>query len=146
MYHIYFKWMDPIISIVTAHVMLFHPDLVLASFNPQLVPRDPKYDVLLWFCSGVFSMISVYHALLLRYTDDVGVWKITNLGVVVLDFMILGAMVEMHFASRESSAAAFRPDDYMNYFLTLLAIVMRLSFIENVGLRTESVTKQKKGQ
>lgn len=136
-YRIYFQWLDPIVSTITAYMAVFHKDAVLASFHPLLVPRDTKYDTLLWFAAGVFAMIAVNHALLLRYTDDIGVWKITNLGVLLLDFALLWAMYEMHFVSPEMSATGIRPEDWVNYFLTLLAVAMRSSFIAEIGLKTE---------
>jgi hypothetical protein len=136
-YRIYFQWLDPIISAITAYMALFHKDAVLASFHPLLVPRDTKYDALLWFSAGVFAMIAVNHGLLLRYTDDVRVWKITNLGILMVDLSLLWAMFEMHFVSPEMSAMEIRSEDWMNCFLTLLAVVMRLSFIAEIGVKTE---------
>lgn len=145
-YIIYMKWMDPIVSVMTAYAAIFNRDETLALFNPVLSPRDPNYDCLLWMTGGGFMMIAIMQGLLLRYTNDVNVWKISNLGVLVVDLSITGAMLEMFQGTGQLATLDFKPKDLFNLFMTLVAIVMRVAFIAGIGLKSASKSGGKKKQ
>ncbi|CAG9982204.1 unnamed protein product [Clonostachys byssicola] len=146
-YDIYFRWIDPITSVLTTFMVFFNRDLILAQAGP-VAPRDqqdPVLDPLMWQLAGLYLLIATLQGGLLRYTDDLGVWKISNFGVMVVDILIVCSLVELKARTPEGlSVAGMRPEDWLNWVLTILAVVNRLAFILDVGLKPSKVASAKK--
>ncbi|VUC34396.1 unnamed protein product [Clonostachys rosea] len=146
-YDIYFRWMDPITSLATAFLVFFNRDLILAQAGPvaERSQQDPILDPLMWQLAGLYLLIAILQGGLLRYTDDLGVWKFTNFGVMVVDALIVCSLVELKARTPEGlSLAGMRPEDWLNWILTSLAVVARLAFILDVGLKPTKVANAKK--
>jgi hypothetical protein len=146
-YDIYFRWIDPITSIATTLLVFFNRDLILAQAGPvaERSQQDPVLDPLMWQLAGLYLLIAILQGGLLRYTDDLGVWKFTNFGIMVVDVLIVCSLVELKARTPEGlSVSGMRPEDWVNWVLTILAVVNWLAFILDIGLKPSKEASAKK--
>lgn len=145
-YRIFFTWVDPAITIPSIWAHFAAPDLILDTYIPRsLSVRDPDHDMLFFHLAGSFMTIAVVSAVLLRYTSDLGVWRIVQAGIVLYDFEIFGSA--WYFLGRQGrlDPAVWRPEDWGNLAFMVVIIAVRLAFLSGVGMRsTVSGTKGKR--
>lgn len=146
LYRIYFHWLDPANSLMTAYFCLFQRTLFLKQLTVMIRSRNVNYDPVLWQVAGLYLLIATLQAWMLRYTNEIAVWKITTFGVMIVDVMILGSMLELNWGPNGLALGAVRRLDWSNGSLTLIAIFIRIAFIAGVGLETETEKKDKKKQ
>lgn len=123
---------------------IFQRTMVLKMLDPTMEVRDPTYDSVLWQVAGLFAMIAVNQAVLLRYTDDIGVWKISNFGVLLVDIFMVGGILEMLMTQERLSMKSMLSEDWTNVVFTLIVIVIRVLFILGVGVKGTLVSKLEK--
>ncbi|KKY29595.1 putative beta-mannosidase mnda [Diaporthe ampelina] len=122
-YRIFFTWVDPAISIPSIWAHFATPDFILDTYIPKAVSvRNPDHDMLFFHLAGSFMTIAVMSAVLLRYTSDLGVWRIVQAGIVLYDFEILYST--WHFLRKPGrlAPAVWRSEDWGN--LVFIAVII----------------------
>lgn len=136
-YRIFFTWIDPAVSIPSIWAHFAIPDFILDAYIPKTMSvRNPDHDMLFFHLAGSFMTISVMSAVLLRYTSDLGVWRIVQSGIVLYDFEILYST--WHFLGRQGrlDPAVWRSADWGNMVFMLVIIAVRLAFLAGIGLKS----------
>ncbi|KAI9792566.1 MAG: hypothetical protein M1816_002086 [Peltula sp. TS41687] len=133
-YRIFFTWIDPLNAIWAAYGHFFQPDMVLNAYIPDSA-RNPPHDMLFQHLGGALLNIAFVDAVLLRYTDDVRVWKIVQAGVLILDWVMIYSLWDALARQGRLQPAVWRLEDWgcvvMNGFIT----AVRSLFIAEVAFR-----------
>lgn len=101
--------------------------------------RNPDHDMLFFHLAGSFMTIAVMSAVLLRYTSDLGVWKIVQFGIILYDFEICYST--WYFLGKQSrlDPVLWRSEDWGNLTFMAVIIAVRLAFLLGVGLKSASI-------
>lgn len=136
-YRIFFTWVDPAISMPSIWAHFAAPDFILDTYIPKSMSvRNPDHDMLFFHLAGSFMTIAVMSAVLLRYTSDLGVWKIVQFGIILYDFEICYST--WHFLGKQGrlDPAVWRSEDWGNLGFMAVIIAVRLAFLSGVGLKS----------
>lgn len=130
-----FTWVDPIVASGTAYALIFHRDFMLAQLSPLFSPRVEAYDPWLWQVAGGYVVISAMQGGLLRYTNDLNIWKICQGAVCAMDLMILFSIWEMRNPPHSWSMATMSAKDWANVYGTAAFALIRIFFILEIGFQ-----------
>ncbi|KAF4430271.1 putative beta-mannosidase mnda [Fusarium austroafricanum] len=128
-----FTWVDPVVSFGTGYALIFHRDAILAHLSPLFSPRVEAYDPWLWQVAGGYFVISVMQGGLLRYTQDLNIWKICQGAVCIMDIVILCSMWEMRNPPHNWFTPAMSQKDWGQVYGTAAFALIRIFFILEVG-------------
>ncbi|KAI4928643.1 hypothetical protein J4E85_005261 [Alternaria conjuncta] len=93
-YRIFFTYLDPIICAWGATMDFFMPTVVLSSHIPSPTP-DIGHAMILKQRGGGMLNFGIMSAVLLRYTNDMNVWRIVQLSCFVVDLAYYWAVWEV---------------------------------------------------
>lgn len=142
-YRIYFSWLDPAICLWGAYMDYFTPAFVVAAtLPPAISPHNPYYDFVLYQVGGSLLSIFVIDVVLLRYTNDVNIWKIWEIAVLVYDLGLLYSFYRALELQHRLRFGALRFEDWGSIIITAQAAVVRSVFIWGVGLSKSSKWKK----
>lgn len=113
-YRVVFTWVDPIFCLVGLATHIFDPLTTLGGYSPNFASPPATETVhLLDSMAGFFATLGVLEAVLLRARPaDVGVWRIVQASVALLDvFMVLAAFRALS-ADGRLDPTIWRGDDY----------------------------------
>lgn len=77
-----------------------------------------------------FGIVS---AALLRYTDDVNVWRIVQVACLVVDLAYYWSVWRVLGAQGRLSVATWRPEDWGSVGITAVAGMVRTAFLMGLG-------------
>ncbi|KAL4793037.1 hypothetical protein BDV19DRAFT_367252 [Aspergillus venezuelensis] len=81
-YRIILLWFEPIASGFGCYMNLFDKDAYLDSFiPPSLATREASHNMLFNQLGAGFFVVATTQGILLRYTNDVNVWRLLNVCV-----------------------------------------------------------------
>ncbi|ETS84820.1 hypothetical protein PFICI_02845 [Pestalotiopsis fici W106-1] len=133
-YRLWFTIVDPIVCLGTSFMCFWDPDLGLTSVVPvDIATRNPYQDFLFHQTGGLYLMLAIHLAVLLRYTSDLGVWKINQAAVLVVDFILLWSQYYSQRQQGRLALDAWRQEDYAAAAITIFVAVLRTCFLLNVG-------------
>lgn len=134
-YRFYFRWSDPAVCIWAAWMDNFTPNVVVNAFVPaSIAPRNPYFDFLLQQLGGALLMLAFIDIVLLRYTEDVNIWKILEAAVLIYDSSLLYSNYSSLSQQGRLSFGALRWEDWAGVAITAQAVVVRTAFLLGVGL------------
>ncbi|KAM0546769.1 hypothetical protein ACHAPJ_010698 [Fusarium lateritium] len=140
-YRFIFTWFDPLVSFATGYGLIFHRDAVLGMLSPLFIPRVVAYDPWLWQVAGGYWIIAIMQGGLLRYTDELGIWKISNGAVCVMDVLITLSTWEMRNPPHNWSMETMTARDWSNVVGAVLFAVIRTLFNLEVGFKKQASKK-----
>ncbi|KAL2785584.1 hypothetical protein BJX66DRAFT_314492 [Aspergillus keveii] len=139
-YRIALLWYEPIASGLGAYLVLFQPDKYLNSFiPPSYASRNHTHDILLNQLAAAFVYVSLSQGVLLRYTNDITIWKIVNGCFLGWDFILLYSIWFGLSAQGRLDFAEIRGDDWGVIGATLGVTLIRSALCLGVGFRKEKV-------
>ena len=113
LYRFYFKWSDPTVLFFSVYMYFVTPDEVINAFIPiSMAPRNPHHDFLTQQVGGALLMLAILTSTLLRYTEDVKIWKILEAAILVYDFALLYVSYYALSQQRRLSIGALRVEDW----------------------------------
>lgn len=133
-YRILFTWIDPIVAIWGAYLDFFEPDMVLNSFIPNSA-RNPDHDLLFQQLGGGMLNIAFVQAILLRYTNDIKIWKIIQAANLIVDIVMMYSLGAALMHQGRLSPADWRGEDWGCLGITGFATIVRIFFVAEVGFR-----------
>jgi hypothetical protein len=137
-YRIALLWYEPITSGLGAYLVLFQPDKYLNSFiPPSYASRNHTHDILLNQLAAAFVYVSLSQGVLLRYTNDITIWKIVNGCFLGWDFILLYSIWFGLSAQGRLDFAEIRGDDWGVIGATLGVTLIRSALCLGVGFRKE---------
>ncbi|KAL1646705.1 hypothetical protein SLS61_007780 [Didymella pomorum] len=145
-YRLFFTWLDPIICLWGAYLDFFAPRTVLSSHILNDTP-DIGHIMILKQRGGNMLNFGFISAFLLRYTSDLKIWHIIEIGLLITDFAyfpaVFGAMNAQHRVLPET----WRAEDWGSLVVTGFATLVRLAFCARVGFSGEEdrMSKHYKG-
>jgi len=111
------------------------PAFVSNAFLPEkMTPWNPMFNFTLQQLGGALLMLALIDIVLLRYTEDVGVWKIIQAAVLVYDLSLLYSNYNSLGMQGRLSLQALRWEDWGGIIISAQAAVVRAAFILGVGL------------
>jgi hypothetical protein len=136
-YNFTFLWYDPIGCVWGLYLNMFHPDHFLRLYVPNAVP-DQTHGVLHGYIGGAMISFAVIQGVLLRYTDDVKVWRIINVGMIAWDACILRGCYITLAAQGKLAPGTWGFDDRLAVGLPALVGLVRVLYVAGVGLDSGS--------
>lgn len=142
-YRLFFTWLDPIICLWGAYLDFFAPRTVLSSHILNDTP-DIGHIMILKQRGGNMLNFGFISAFLLRYTSDLKIWHIIEIGLLITDFAyfpaVFGAMNAQHRVLPET----WRGEDWGSLVVTGFATLVRLAFCARVGFSGEEDSMETK--
>ncbi len=134
-YRVVLLWYEPISSGLGGWLALKAPDTYLNSFIPStMTVRNPMHDMLFHQLGASYFFVATSQAILLRYTNDLGVWKILNGCLLGWDVILLyGLWSGMQMQGR-LDPAEWRFEDWSAVIPTVFMTVVRASIVAGLGL------------
>lgn len=144
-YRLYFSWLDPAVCVWGSYMDFFTPAFVVAAtLPPSISPHNTYYDWVLYQLGGALLSILVIDVVLLRYTNDINIWKIWEVAVLVYDLGLLYSFYRALELQGRLSFGALRFEDWGAIVITAQAAVVRSAFILGVGLSASGSRRGKK--
>ncbi|KAF9869934.1 hypothetical protein CkaCkLH20_12543 [Colletotrichum karsti] len=163
-YKTLFTLLDPLIALWGASLFLLSPQTVTSSYLPPTYtpPVDPslahpaaalssalatsfaEYSVPLHAqIAGHLLSNALLSAVLLRATEEVKVWRVYQLSLLVVDlFLLYGTFASYAMQGRLNPLATWRIEDWGAVSITMLAGLARLCFLMGVGFGQERRSKR----
>ncbi|KAF3006968.1 hypothetical protein E8E14_005221 [Neopestalotiopsis sp. 37M] len=136
-YRIWFTSVDPLVCLATSFMCFWDPDAGLTSVVPAAIStRNPYQDFLFHQAGALYLMLAIHLAVLLRYTSDLGVWRINQGAVLVVDFIL---MWSQYYSQKQQGRLAledWRQEDYAAAAITIFVAVLRTCFLIGVGFKS----------
>lgn len=135
-YRVLFLWIDPLMALFGGCIpCLLTPEAFADSYVPQHLSKlNPLYKVFLYQLAAMFFSVSWVQGVLLRYTDDVNIWKLVNAGLLGYDFILLYASYYAFTSQRRANPATWRPADWFSVLTTVTICAIRASIVAGIGI------------
>lgn len=144
-YRLFFTWADPLLCLWAAYMDFFTPTVVLSSHIPSPDP-DVGHVMILGQRGGHFLCFFMLSGILLRYTTDIKIWHIVELGLLVTDFAYFWAVYGALGEQGRLWPEEWRPEDWGSVVVTGAVGLVRLTFLARVGFWEEGKKSAKKIQ
>jgi hypothetical protein len=144
LYRFTFTWYEPISCLIGLWVNAFDPDGALDIYVPkEISTRNPAHDMLFSQMAGAYFVFVVIEGILLRYTDDVNVWKIVNAGFLGWDLFLLHGTYGTLSSQGRLDPASWRTLDCVALGLTVSVGLLRALMVLGVGVSADSARSTK---
>ncbi|KAH6887126.1 hypothetical protein B0T10DRAFT_490725 [Thelonectria olida] len=141
-YRLYFLWVDPILTLMGMYVNLIDHDLATLAFFSTVSPTE-TLKPFLYQIGGMGTSFLCLFVILLRYTNDVNVWKIVQFAILWADFTMLTSMcVAMRHEGR-LAVSDWRQEDWVSIVITVICTILRAVFVMGVGVKQTGVKCKK---
>lgn len=134
LYRTFFLFIDPIICIWGAAMDFFYPALVLSSHIPNAT-LDMGHIMILKQRGGGMLNFGMISAVLLRYSQDLNIWKIVQVGIFIVDVTYCWAVYEALTTQGRLAVGTWRKEDFGSLAITGIAGLVRLAFLADIGLK-----------
>ena len=119
--------------------------MIEMGIDPARAPRNPDHDFLIYQSALLYGFIALLSTVLLRYTRDLGVWRILQGAILVVDIsIVLALFATLEHQGRLWDTGLWRQTDWTNLVGTFVVIVIRVLFLASVGVTPETTTAAKK--
>ncbi len=134
-YRIFFTSLDPLVALGGAYLHFFLPETVLDSYIPATVsPHEPQHYMLYQQLGGFLLGSAFLSIVLLRYTGDLGVWRILQASILIVDVTLLFTQWDALARQGRLSLGATRAEDWGCAAITGTVAVVRVLFLTGVWL------------
>lgn len=141
-YRIFFTIIDPIICVWGAYMDFFDPQMVLSSHILANTP-DIGHIMILKQRGGSMLGWGFISAFLLRYTQDIKIWHIVEIAILLVDFAYFPAVFGALNAQMRVLPETWRAEDWGSLIVTGTATLVRLAFLARLGFNDEDTTWKK---
>ncbi|KAL2812788.1 hypothetical protein BDW59DRAFT_155112 [Aspergillus cavernicola] len=134
-YRLVLLWYEPIGSGFGCYMNLAAKDMYLNSFIPtSLAVRDPTHNMIFNQLGAGYFFVATSQAILLRYTNDMNVWKILNGCLLGWDFILLYSLWDGLSAQGRLDPGTWRSEDLSAIVPTIFMTVVRAAIVAGIGL------------
>lgn len=99
--------------------------------------RDAAHDMLLYQGGGALVGCAILNGILLRYTQDIGVWKIAQASILAIDLSLLAGTYEVFGNQGRLSPMTWQVGDWVGMIITIGVTVARISFLAELGFKKQ---------
>jgi hypothetical protein len=139
-YRLFHLYIEPILFVPSGILLsLFYPEKFLVSTSPAplvtLAPPaiTPLIRLLLTNTAGLYLAFVINEALVLRLTSDIRIWRAVIFSMLVCDVVHLYAVWAAAGTDFMLDFAAWRFEDWVNWWVLAAGAVVRLLFLCGVG-------------
>ncbi|RDW91652.1 hypothetical protein BP5796_02817 [Coleophoma crateriformis] len=144
-YRFILLWVEPISSALGAYLTLAAPDTYLNSYIPRtMTVRNPMQDMIFNQLGAAFFYVATSQGILLRYTYDIGVWKIVNGCLLGWDFILLYSWWSGMQMQGRLDPATWRSEDMSALVPILFITAVRAAIVAGVGMRASKSNAKKR--
>ncbi|CAO2655540.1 Nn.00g043430.m01.CDS01 [Neocucurbitaria sp. VM-36] len=131
-YYYSFTVVDPFLSLLAVYMNYFDPLTILDPAFPRTSPYkwNPTNAFLQHQAGGAFAMFAFLMIFMLRYTNDLGVWKLFQGGLLFTDFAALFSM----FKAIQAQGGEIRSEATTNIAIIAVITIVRVLFVAGVGV------------
>ncbi|KAF1845031.1 uncharacterized protein K460DRAFT_365938 [Cucurbitaria berberidis CBS 394.84] len=132
-YYYSFTTVDPFLSLLSVYLNYFAPETLIDPAFPRTSPHaqlTPSHAFLHHQAGGSFAMFAFLMIFMLRYTDDLGVWKLFQAGLLFTDFAALFSM----FKAVQAHGGPIRSEASTNIAIIAVITLVRVLFVMGVGV------------
>lgn len=141
-YHIWFKWLDPLVLAATVYAMILNPQIMLDAWAPPpLSAYNPDHGFLLHQLAALFVFVGLILGGVLRISNDIKVWRFIIASVLLVDIAMLASAYATLKQQDRLSFEAMRSEDWSNVLFTGLVTVIRILFLAGVGVEHKERSK-----
>ncbi|KAH6612409.1 hypothetical protein C7974DRAFT_322789 [Boeremia exigua] len=135
-YRIFFTIIDPLICLWGAYLDFHAPLTVLSShiLSPTL---DIGHKMILGQRGGHMLNCGLISGVLLRYTSDLKIWHIVEIGLLIVDFAYFPAAFGALNSQWRVLPETWRAEDWGAFVIMVVVTLVRLAFLARVGFRSE---------
>ncbi|KAF2630899.1 hypothetical protein BU25DRAFT_334805 [Macroventuria anomochaeta] len=145
-YRIFFTIIDPIICLWGAYMDFFDPRMVLSSHILADTP-DTGHIMILKQRGGGMLNFGFMSAILLRYTQDIKIWHIVEIGLLMTDLAYFPAVYGALKSQGRVLPETWRAEDWGSLVVTGTVTLVRLAFLARIGFADDDEgTQMKKKQ
>ena len=126
-------WLEPIMTVGGAWLLYTSPELYM-KFMPPWTRCAPSPRIVHVQLASTYLFLAITEILVLRATCDLLVWKSLIFGLLVCD---VGHFVALLAGFSVSSPWLFRWEGITTMSISVLALVMRLSFFLGIGFNVD---------
>lgn len=121
-----------------------HPAFIVNAFVPSsIAPHNPYFDFTLQQIGGALLMLGFIDIFLLRYTNDVKIWKILEAAVLIYDLSLLFSNYSSLQQQGRLRPGGLRWEDWSGIAVSAQAAVVRAAFLLGVGLAKTGKSKKR---
>ncbi|KAF2793284.1 hypothetical protein K505DRAFT_306063 [Melanomma pulvis-pyrius CBS 109.77] len=135
-YRIFFPSIDPLIALSGAFFAYFQPDVTMSSMFPlshAWARITPAHTMLLQQLGGWYISVIFLQVFLLRYTQDVNIWKLFQFSVLITDAALFQSLWVALKAQERLQIEKVRPEEWGTAAITGFVAVVRILFLAGVG-------------
>ncbi|KAF2735271.1 hypothetical protein EJ04DRAFT_563450 [Polyplosphaeria fusca] len=137
-YRVFFTTIDPMIALGGgAYLNFFDPAVTITSVFPASHPwsdMTPSHTMLFHQLGGAFMQMAFLMIFLLRYTADVGVWKLFEAAILITDFTLFYSNYAGLVAQERWQMDKIRWEEWSTFAITAFITVVRVLFLAGVGM------------
>jgi hypothetical protein len=135
-YRLFFTTIDPFIALSGAYMNIATPaDALEAYVPPSISNYNPATFILFRIMGGDLLGVCFLCVVLLRYTNDIGVWKILEGAILTIDLVMLQGLWEMlgRQGRRYVGEGGLRGMDWLTLGITVGVAAVRSAFLLGIG-------------
>lgn len=133
-YRIFFLYMEPVMAFNGAILCHWYPTIFLNTMSAT-AKYAPSNQVIYDQLAATYVLFSFNQAVLLRTSKDLKVWKTVLVGILLCDFIHLYSMWCVMGTQVFLSPQLWRSEDWVNLVLLYGPVVLRSSFLAEVGFK-----------
>ncbi|KAF2474615.1 uncharacterized protein BDR25DRAFT_280024 [Lindgomyces ingoldianus] len=135
-YRILLLWFEPLAALNGAILCHFNPVLFLDTMTAKAV-FAPSHQVIFDQLSATYTLFAFNEAVVLRITKDLKVWKAMVFGMLLCDLIHLYGSWSVMGPQVFLDPTLWRAGDALNLAMLYVPIMMRLSFLMEIGFKKE---------
>ncbi|XWW98738.1 hypothetical protein V2A60_006740 [Cordyceps javanica] len=140
-YTFFFKNLDPLVALWGVYLNFADPDAAVKASAPAST-YDPNQVFLFHQAGGLALAVAVVSAVLPRYSQDLGVWRIFQFALFLSDIAGLSGIYNSLASQGRLSPAAWTSDDKGLASSYILLTVVRALFLLGVGFGKQTLAKK----
>jgi hypothetical protein len=136
-YRIYFTWLEPVFATSGAYLCHARPGFFLETSTPSpVIGNDvtPTVQLLLTQIASLYIMHALVMSTVLRASNEINVWRAVMFAIAIADS---GHLYALYAAAPGPflDLATWRSEDWTNYGILGLGLVLRVAFLLGIGNR-----------
>ena len=135
-YSLWFTTIDPLVAVHGAYMNIFTPATTLDAYIPaEVAPYNPNHYILFQIEAAHFLCLAFLSTILLRYTQDIQVWKIMQAAILIVDLGMLYSLGNSLDQQGRLAVAKWRAEDWGCLLIVGFVTLLRSAFLLEVRFR-----------
>lgn len=143
-YRLTLTTIEPFCAIAGAILTMLSPTMYIRSLTRNVGTHDPATSFLFTQLAGAWVMFAFEEAVLLRLVDELRVWKLVCMGMLLSDaFYCWSCVMAVGGWSEWSALSSWTVEDWFVSGSSLLFMAVRMAVVLEIGFRNKSLKETK---